>query len=158
MASGGRLAGVRLVHGSYLSVVSVMVCLCVCLCLVSLCGLCVCVSVWSLCVCRGREGDLSSAVNLEIVDVEKIKGLFKYYVRITHASTLTHKTHSQHTHTNIHTQLYIIHVTCKDGGSHKIRRRYKQFDDVQNALEKRFPIEAGSIKSTDRTLPILPGV
>ena len=53
-------------------------------------------------------------------------------------------------------QLYVLKVLCKDGSSYFIRRRYRQFDEMENALEKRFPIEAGAIKVTDRTLPKLP--
>lgn len=53
-------------------------------------------------------------------------------------------------------QLYILKVLCKDGSSYFIYRRYSQFDEMERALEKRFPIEAGAIKVTDRTLPQLP--
>ena len=53
-------------------------------------------------------------------------------------------------------QLYILKVSCRDGSTYFIYRRYRQFDEIQNALEKRFPIEAGAIKAKDRTLPFLP--
>ena len=53
-------------------------------------------------------------------------------------------------------QLYIVKVLCRDGSSYFIHRRYRQFDEMERALEKRFPIEAGAIKVTDRTLPQLP--
>ena len=92
-----------------------------------------------------------------IVDVEKVKGLSNYYVSVvTDDSVCASLTHTTHTHT--HTQLYIVQVTCKNRSSYAIRRRYRQFDDLQNSLEKRFPIEAGDIRSKDRTLPTLPGV
>ena len=55
-------------------------------------------------------------------------------------------------------QAYIIKVLCKDGSTYYIYRRYSQFDEIHNALEKRFPIEAGAIRSKDRVLPSLPGV
>lgn len=54
-------------------------------------------------------------------------------------------------------QAYIIKVLCKDGTHYHIYRRYKQFDEMHNWLEKRFPIEAGAIKVKDRVLPNLPG-
>ena len=48
-------------------------------------------------------------------------------------------------------------MLCKDGSGYTIYRRYSQFDEMHNALEKRFPIEAGAIKAKDRVLPTLPG-
>lgn len=54
-------------------------------------------------------------------------------------------------------QAYIIKVFCKDGSNYHIYRRYSQFDQMQTSLEKRFLIEAGAIKSSDRVLPNLPG-
>lgn len=53
-------------------------------------------------------------------------------------------------------QAYIIKVSCRDGSNYHIYRRYSQFDQMQNALEKRFLIEAGSISAKDRVLPHLP--
>ena len=53
-------------------------------------------------------------------------------------------------------QLYILKVLCIDGSIYYIYRRYRQFDEIEKNLEKRFPIEAGAIKVTDRTLPRLP--
>ena len=47
-------------------------------------------------------------------------------------------------------------VLCVDGGVYHIYRRYRQFDEMEKSLEKRFPIEAGAIRVTDRTLPRLP--
>jgi len=43
-------------------------------------------------------------------------------------------------------------VTCSDDSSYYIYRRYREFDELNSALEKRFPIEAGSINYKDRTL------
>ncbi|XP_064407065.1 neutrophil cytosol factor 4-like [Halichondria panicea] len=74
----------------------------------------------------------SPVVKLEIYDVEKVRGMSKFY-------------------------LYLIQATCKDGSRYNIRRRYRQFDEVYNSLEKRFPIEAGFIKAKERILPDLPG-
>ena len=109
-----------------------------------------------------RQGDSSPAVSLVIVDVEKVKGLSNYYVSVyvVTASLLTviHCDKFINPPPHTHTQLYIIQVTCKNGNLYTIRRRYRQFDDLHNCLEKRFPIEAGAIRSKDRTLPTLPGV
>lgn len=71
-------------------------------------------------------------VQLKITDVEKKKGLSKYYV-------------------------YVIQVTCRNGSHYVISRRYRQFDEMQKLLEQRFPVEAGEFSQKERILPILPG-
>lgn len=71
-------------------------------------------------------------VKVEIVDVEKRRGISKYY-------------------------LYVMVVTRSNGQTYTIRRRYRQFNDLLARLEERFLIEAGSISSKDRSLPTLPG-
>ncbi len=53
-------------------------------------------------------------------------------------------------------KVYIIKVTCTNGSTYYIYRRFKQFDEMHTALDKRFPIESGSINYKDRTLPNLP--
>ena len=94
----------------------------------------------------------SPAVKLEILDVEKVKGLSNYYVREPMSCTAPPCDGDV-----VPCQAYIIKVVCQDGSSYHIYRRYSQFDEVQNALEKRFPIEAGSINARERVLPRLPG-
>lgn len=74
----------------------------------------------------------SPPIRLEIIDVEKRKGLSNYYA-------------------------YIIIVTRSDGSKYIIHRRYSQFHEMHSHLEDRFPIEAGAISAKDRTLPSLPG-
>ena len=68
---------------------------------------------------------------MEIVDVEKRKGLTKYYV-------------------------YILRVTRKDGSKYVICRSFSQFTDMQSHLEERFVVEAGAMNPKDRVLPNLP--
>lgn len=53
-------------------------------------------------------------------------------------------------------QLYVIRVTC-DRSRYIIRRRYRQFDEMQKHLEQRFPVEAGEFSQKERILPNLPG-
>ena len=69
---------------------------------------------------------------VEIVDCEKKRGRTRYYA-------------------------YVIEVTRKDKSKYYIFRRYRQFDKMVTRLEERFPIEAGSLRASDRTLPTLPG-
>ena len=69
---------------------------------------------------------------VEIVDCEKRRGTSRFYA-------------------------YVIEVTRKDKSKYYIFRRYRQFDKVCTRLEERFPIEAGSLRASDRTLPTLPG-
>lgn len=112
-----------------------------------------------------RGGELSPTVKLEIMDVEKVKGLSNYYVS---ASACNHNFIPFYSMVFVclfvcccfcfvFFQAYIIKVLCKDGSIYHIYRRYSQFDEMQNALEKRFPIEAGTISAKDRVLPRLPG-
>lgn len=54
-------------------------------------------------------------------------------------------------------QLYVIRVTCRDRSRYIIRRRYRQFDEMQKHLEQRFPVEAGEFSQKERILPNLPG-
>ena len=70
--------------------------------------------------------------SLKIVDCEKRRGVARYYC-------------------------YIIEVTRKNGDTYHIYRRYRQFDKMVNRLEERFPVEAGSIRASDRIIPPLPG-
>lgn len=69
---------------------------------------------------------------LDIVDCEKRRGASRYYA-------------------------YVIEVARKDGAKYYIYRRYRQFSKMCSRLEERFPIEAGSIRASDRALPTLPG-
>ena len=52
---------------------------------------------------------------------------------------------------------YIIEVTKKSGEVYHIYRRYRKFDKMVTRLEERFPVEAGSIRASDRIIPLLPG-
>eukprot|EP00731_Ephydatia_muelleri_P028537 Em0020g181a len=80
---------------------------------------------------KRQSSEDSPPVSLEIVDVEKRKGLTKYYV-------------------------YIIRVARKDGSKYVICRSFNQFTDMQSHLEERFVVEAGTMNPKDRTLPNLP--
>jgi neutrophil factor 4 len=82
---------------------------------------------------RKRTPDMQTLpVRMEIVGVEKRKGISKYYV-------------------------YVIQVTCRDGSHYTINRRYRQFDELQRLLDQRFPVEAGELNPKERILPTLPG-
>ncbi|XP_065180614.1 neutrophil cytosol factor 4-like [Sycon ciliatum] len=52
--------------------------------------------------------------------------------------------------------LYVIEVTTLDNTQYFVFRRYSAFNTLQDNLEDKFPIEAGSINMHDRTLPYLP--
>lgn len=106
-----------------------------------------------------RDEASSPPVKLEIIDVEKVKGLSNYYVSLLSCRTDTTELPlplSNHPHISL--QAYIIKVLCKDGRIYHIYRRYSQFDDMHSSLEKRFPIESGAIRAKDRVLPSLPGI
>ena len=70
--------------------------------------------------------------SVDIVDCEKRRGASRFYA-------------------------YVIEVTRRDGSKYYIYRRYRQFHKMSTRLEERFPIEAGSLRASDRTLPTLPG-
>lgn len=70
--------------------------------------------------------------SLQIVDCEKRRGVARHYC-------------------------YIIKVIRKNGDAYHVYRRYKQFDKMVTRLEERFPVEAGSIRASDRIIPLLPG-
>lgn len=69
---------------------------------------------------------------LSVVDCEKRRGVSRYYA-------------------------YVIEVTRKNREKYYIYRRYRQFHKMIQRLEERFPVEAGSIRASDRILPVLPG-
>ena len=48
-------------------------------------------------------------------------------------------------------------MTCQNGRHYYIYRRYRTFHEMQQRLEQRFLVEAGSLRAKDRTLPCLPG-
>lgn len=70
--------------------------------------------------------------SLTIVDCEKRRGVSRYYA-------------------------YVIEVTRRNGEVYHIYRRYRKFHRMVQRLEERFPIEAGSIRASDRIIPQLPG-
>lgn len=79
---------------------------------------------------RGSETDLLPEA-VEIIDVEKRKGLSKYYA-------------------------YVVQVTLKNGESYTVFRRFREFNDLNQKLEDRFPVEAGYFNYAERKLPELP--
>lgn len=105
-----------------------------------------------------RDEASSPPVKLEIIDVEKVKGLSNYYVSPLSCRTDTELPLLLSNHPHISLQAYIIKVLCKDGRIYHIYRRYSQFDEMHSSLEKRFPIESGAIRAKDRVLPSLPGI
>ena len=70
-------------------------------------------------------------MSVEVRDAEKRKGLSKYYA-------------------------YSVEVELNNGTKYFIFRRYKEFHDLNQRLEDRFPVDAGYFNKEERTLPELP--